>query len=61
VKENSGIFSYRIGRGDMSQTIEEQIVYGAMGAGGGWAFSPKDFANFEGRSTINKRFTAVAA
>jgi hypothetical protein len=45
----------------MSQTIEEQIIYGAMGVEGGWAFSPKDFANFGGRPTINKRFTAVAA
>ena len=53
LQENSGIFSYRIGRDDMSQTPEERIVYRARGTGTGWAFSPKDFADFGGPSTID--------
>ena len=44
----------------MSQTIEERIVYRARGTGGGWAFSPKDFADFGGRSTIDTALHRLA-
>jgi hypothetical protein len=37
----------------MSQTVEERIAYRARGIGGGWAFSPKEFADFGGPSTID--------
>jgi hypothetical protein len=40
----------------MSQTIEERIVYRARGSG--WEFSPKDFADFGGRSTIPARYSS---
>jgi Family of unknown function (DUF6088) len=60
LQENSGIFSYRIGEDNMSQTIEERIVYRARGTGGGWAFSPKDFADFGGRSTIDTALHRLA-
>ena len=44
----------------MSQTIEERIVYRARGTGSGWAFSPKDFADFGGRSTIDTALHRLA-
>lgn len=44
----------------MSQTVEERIVYRARGTGSGWAFSPKDFADFGGRSTIDTALHRLA-
>lgn len=37
----------------MRQTIETKVSYRIRGNGGGWAFSPKDFLDIGGRSTID--------
>jgi hypothetical protein len=44
----------------MSQAIGERIVYRARGTGSGWAFSPRDFADFGGRSTIDTALHRLA-
>ena len=44
----------------MSQTIEERMVYRARGTGGGWAFSPKDFADLGARQTIDSALHRLA-
>ena len=37
----------------MIQTIENKITYRIRGAGGGWAFSPRDFLDLGGRPTVD--------
>jgi hypothetical protein len=37
----------------MRQTIENKVSYRIRGNGGGWAFSPKDFLDIGGRSTVD--------
>jgi hypothetical protein len=37
----------------MRQTIENKAKYRIRGAGGGWAFSPRDFLDLGGRSTVD--------
>ncbi len=44
----------------MDQTIENKIAYRVRGTGGGWAFSPKDFADLGGRPTIDSALHRLA-
>ena len=37
----------------MRQTIENKVLSRIRGIGGGWAFSPKDFLDIGGRSTVD--------
>jgi hypothetical protein len=37
----------------MSQTFEDKALYRIRGTGGGWAFSPIDFLDLGGRSTVD--------
>jgi predicted transcriptional regulator of viral defense system len=37
----------------MRQTIENKAKYRIRGAGGGWAFSPRDFLDLGGRPTVD--------
>jgi hypothetical protein len=37
----------------MRQTIENKIAYRIRGTGGGWAFSPRDFLDIGGGSTVD--------
>jgi hypothetical protein len=37
----------------MSQTFEDKALYRIRGTGGGWAFSPRDFLDLGGRSTVD--------
>jgi hypothetical protein len=53
LQEKSGIFSCGLCGFYMSQTIENKAKYRIRGAGGGWAFSPRDFLDLGGRSTVD--------
>src|SRR5271167_2989774 len=37
----------------MGQTFEDKALYRIRGKGGGWAFSPRDFLDLGGRSTVD--------
>ena len=44
----------------MTQTIENRMSYRIRGTGGGWAFSPRDFLDIGGRSTVDSALHRLA-
>jgi len=53
-------FSCKDKRMSMTQTIENRMSYRIRGTGGGWAFSPRDFLDLGGRSTVDSALHRLA-
>jgi hypothetical protein len=53
LQEKCAIFSYRAERLEVAKTAEDKVVSRIYGNGRGWAFSPADFADLSGRSTVD--------
>jgi hypothetical protein len=56
----SGIFSCKNDRYKMPQTIDKSTSSRIYGHGRGWVFSPRDFADLAGRSTIDSELHRLA-
>src|SRR5258708_13358647 len=53
LQEKSDIFSCKSDGWIVTQMIEKSIANRIQGKGKGWVFSPRDFADLGGRSTID--------
>jgi hypothetical protein len=60
LQDKNSIFSCKDKRIYMTQTIENKISYRIRGIGGGWAFSPRDFLDIGGRSTVDSALHRLA-